>query len=69
MGTTTEIIVPVNGHTETEMKGTMMKSFVSWNRILPDIKHLITSKGNEEIIGLEVDETGVTVLIDYKNEK
>lgn len=61
------ILVPVNGHTEKELKGTAVKSWVSWSRLLPEIKHLIMQKGNEDIVGLEVDENGVSVSIDYKD--
>jgi len=60
------ILVPSVGHTEAELKTGGTKSFVSWDRILPDIKHKIMLKGTEEIVGLEVDEDGITVTIEYK---
>jgi len=66
MGITTKILVPVNGHTEAELKGTNVKSFVSWDRLMPDIKHKIMAKGNEEVVGLEVADDGITVVIGYK---
>lgn len=62
------LLVPLNGHTEDELIGTNVKSSVSWDRLIPVIKHLISQKGNEEIIGLEVDENGVTAVIKYKKE-
>jgi hypothetical protein len=62
-----ELLVPVNGHTQAEMLGTITKSFVSWNRLMPFIKNAVVVKGNEEVIGLEISENGISVIIDYKD--
>lgn len=67
MGISTKIIVPVNGHTKQELDGAATKSFVSWNRLMPQLKQAVTMKGNEEIVGLEVADDGVTVVLNYKD--
>ena len=63
------IKVPLDGHTAKEMEGVVTRSWVSWHKLLPYIKHEIVQKGNEEVVGLEVADDGVTVVIEYKNDK
>jgi len=57
------LVVGVNGHTAEEAKKEMTRSFVSWNRLAPEIANLVRTKHNEKIVGFEIDENGILVML------
>jgi len=48
--------------------GRGVRSSVSWERLLPYIEHAVGKRLHEEVVGIKIDEKGVTVKFERDDQ-